>query len=200
MCAGVTVFSGLRHAGFEPGNKVAVIGLGGLGNLGVLLARVMGGRIAALSTSSEKESEAHELGAERFINLNTESPDEALRSWDGGADIILATAPGTVPMMASFPALAANGTMVVLGAPPSDIAVNPVDLIMGRRRLMGSPAGSRKDIRDVLEFAATHNIRPNVTKMRLEDAGKALTEMHERRVHGQAVSRDGLKPPGSLQP
>jgi D-arabinose 1-dehydrogenase-like Zn-dependent alcohol dehydrogenase len=187
MCAGVTVFSGLRHAGFEPGNKVAVIGLGGLGHLGVLLARAMGGRVAVLSTSTDKEREARELGAERFINLRTESPGEALRSWEGGADIILATPPAAEPMIAAFPGLAFNGTMVVLGAPPNEIAVSPIDLIMGRRRLMGSPAGSRKDIRDVLEFAAARNVRPRVTQMPLEEAGKALTEMHEGRVHGRAV-------------
>ena len=187
MWAGVSVFSGLRHAGFEPGDKVAVIGLGGLGHLGVLLARAMGGRVAVLSTSADKESEARELGAERFVNLKTESPSEALRAWEGGADIILATPPAAEPMVAAFPGLALNGTMIVLGAPPNDIAVNPIDLIMGRRRLMGSPAGSRQDLRDVLEFAATHNVRPKVTRMPLEAAGKALTEMQEGRVHGRAV-------------
>ena len=187
MCAGLTVFSGLRHAGFEPGHKVAVIGLGGLGHLGVLFARAMGGRVAVLSTSSDKEDEARELGAERFINIKKESASEALVAWEGGTDIILATAPAAEPMMAAFPGLAPNGTMVVLGAPPSDVAVNPIHLIMGRRRLMGSPAGSRKDLQDTLEFAATHGLRPKVTRMPLEDAGKALAEMHEGRVHGRIV-------------
>ena len=187
MCAGLTVFSGLRHAGFEPGHKVAVIGLGGLGHLGVLFARAMGGRVAVLSTSSDKEDEARELGAERFINLKTESSSEALVAWEGGADIILATAPAAEPMMAAFPGLAPNGTMVVLGAPPNDVAVNPIHLIMGRRRLMGSPAGSRKDLQDTLEFAATHGLRPKVTRMPLDDAGKALEEMHKGRVHGRIV-------------
>jgi propanol-preferring alcohol dehydrogenase len=187
MCAGLTVFSGLRHAGFEPGDKVAVIGLGGLGHMGVLLARAMGGRVAVLSTSADKQDEARELGAERFINLKTESPSEALRAWGGGTDIILATPPAAEPMMAAFPGLALNGTMVVLGAPPDNIAVSPMELIMGRRRLMGSPAGSRKDLRDILEFVATHEIRPKVTRMPLEDAGKALREMHEGRVHGRTV-------------
>jgi alcohol dehydrogenase, propanol-preferring len=137
--------------------------------------------------SADKEREAHELGAERFINLKRETPGEALRVWEGGADIILATPPAAEPMVAAFPGLGLNGTMVVLGAPPTDIAVNPVDLIMGRRRLMGSPAGSRKDMRDVLEFAAVHNVRPRVTPMPLEEAAKALTEMHEGRVHGRVV-------------
>jgi len=187
MCAGLTVFSGLRHAGFAPGFRVAVIGLGGLGHLAVLLARAMNGRVAVLSTSADKRDQALALGAERFINLKTESPSEALRGWEGGADIILATSPVADSMVAAFPALALNGTMVVLGAPAENIAVSPFDLIMGRRRLMGSPAGSRKDLRDVLEFAATHNLRPTVTRMPLEDAGKALREMHESKIRGRAV-------------
>jgi alcohol dehydrogenase len=187
MCAGLTVFSGLRHAGFEPDNKVAVIGLGGLGHMGVLLARAMGGRAAVLSTSADKQDEALELGAERFINLKTESPSEALRAWEGGADIILATTPAAEPMMAAFPGLALNGTMVVLGAPSNDIAISPMPLIMGRRRLMGSPAGSRKDLCDVLHLAATHGVRPKVTPMPLDEATKALRRMHEGSVHGRLV-------------
>jgi alcohol dehydrogenase len=187
MCAGLTVFSALRHAGFTPGFRVAVIGLGGLGHLAVLLVRAMNGRVAVLSTSANKRDQALSLGAERFINLKAESPGEALRSWEGGADIILATSPAADAMVAAFPGVALNGTMVVLGAPPENIAVSPFDLIMGRRRLMGSPAGSRKDLRDVLKFAATHDIRPIVTRMPLEDAGKALREMHERKLRGRAV-------------
>jgi propanol-preferring alcohol dehydrogenase len=187
MCAGLTVFSGLRHAGFEPGDKVAVIGLGGLGHMGVLLTRAMGGRVTVLSTSADKEDEARELGADRFINLKTESPSEALRAWEGGADIILATPPAAEPMMAAFPGLALNGTMVVLGAPPDNIAVSPMELIMGRRRLMGSPAGSWKDLRDVLHLAATHGLRPRVTPMLLDEAGKALKQMHEGNIHGRVV-------------
>jgi alcohol dehydrogenase, propanol-preferring len=147
----------------------------------------MNGRVAVLSTSADKRDQALALGAECFINLKTESPGEALRAWEGGADIIVATSPAADSMVAAFPGLALNGTMVVLGAPPENIGVSPFDLIMGRRRLMGSPAGSRKDLRDVLEFASSHNIRPTVTRMPLEDAGKALKEMHEGRIRGRAV-------------
>ena len=97
MCAGLTVYGALHHAGFEPGDKVAVIGLGGLGHLGVLYARAMGGRVAVLSTRAEKEDQARALGAERFINLKAEIPNEALLAWDGGANIILATSPVAGP-------------------------------------------------------------------------------------------------------
>ena len=90
-------------------------------------------------------------------------------------------------MMAAFPGLALNGTMMVLGAPLNDIAIDPMDLIMGRRRLMGSPAGSRKDLHDVLDFAGNHGIRPRVTPISLDEAGKALQQMEKGRVHGRVV-------------
>jgi len=187
MCAGLTVHSALRHSGFDPGDKVAVIGLGGLGHFGVLYARAMGGRVAVLSTSADKEAEARALGAEHFIHTKTQSPSEALQAWEGGADIILAVAPSVAAINAAFPGLAPDGTLVVLGVGPGEVAVNPMVLAMGRRRLMGSPAGSRKELRETLEFAATHGIRPQVTPLPLANAGEALAQMHEGRIRGRAV-------------
>ncbi len=187
MCAGLTVYNGLRNAGFEPGDRVAVIGLGGLGHLGVLYARAMGGRVTVLSGSSDKEEEARDLGAERFISTNNGSISEALQDWEGGANIILATAPSTEPMTEALPGLAPDGTLAVLGAAPGEITVSPMDLISARRHLMGSPSGSRKDARDALEFAAIHNVRPRITLRPLEDAGDVLNEMHEGRLRGRVV-------------
>lgn len=187
MCAGLTVYSGLRNADFEPGDKVAVIGLGGLGHLAVLYARAMGARVAVLSASAGKQAEALQLGAEKFTNSQQEAAGETLRAWEGGADIILATAPSLESMTAAFPGLAPDGTMVVLGVGPGVIAVNPLDLVMGRRRLMGSPAGSRRDLRDALAFAAAHGIRPKSKLLPLERAGEALAEMQAGHMSGRAV-------------
>jgi propanol-preferring alcohol dehydrogenase len=187
MCAGLTVFSGMRHAGFRPGHKVAVIGLGGLGHMAVLFAKAMRGRVVVLSTSHDKESEALELGAERFINVKNVAPADALRAWEGGPDLILATAPDANTMVAAFPGLAVNGTMMVLGAPFAPIPVNPFDLIMGRRRLMGSPAGSRRDLSDTLAFAATHGIRPRVRRVPLENLAGVLAEMDNGHMRGRTV-------------
>ena len=75
----------------------------------------------------------------------------------------------------------------MLGAPPDDIAVSPMELIMGRRRLMGSPAGSRKDLRDTLHLAATHRVHARVTPMPLGEAGNALKQMHDGKIHGRVV-------------
>ena len=187
MCAGLTVYSGLRHAGFVPGHKVAVIGLGGLGHLAVLYAKAMGGRVAVLSTTPEKEGEARELGAERFINTKAAIPGDELRTWDGGADIILATGSSFDSMTAAFPGLATDGTLVVLGVGAGSLNFDPMQLIMGRRRVMGSPAGSRRELRETLDLAATHGIRPRTTRLPLRSAAEALERMHAGSIRGRAV-------------
>jgi propanol-preferring alcohol dehydrogenase len=187
MCAGLTVYNGLRNAKFKPGDRVAVIGLGGLGHLGILYACAMGGRVAVLSGSPNKEEEARGLGAEHFINTRDGSISEALLDWEGGANIILATSPSAELMTEALPGLAPDGTLAVLGAAPDEITVNPVDLISARRHLMGSPSGSRKDIRDALDVAVTHDVKPQITRRPLEEAGEVLNEMHEGRLRGRVV-------------
>ncbi len=187
MCAGLTVYSALRHAGFKPGDRVAVIGLGGLGQMGLLYALAMGGRVAVASTTASKESEARELGAEVFIHSRARAIGEALQAWEGGANVILSTASSIESANAAFPGLASNGTLVVLGAGPGDVSLNPMLLVMGRRRVMGSPAGSRKDLHDALEFAAKHGVRPRVAPFPLDDAAEALAQMHRGSLRGRAV-------------
>ena len=187
MCAGLTVYNGLRNAGFQPGMRVAVIGLGGLGHLGVLYAKAMGARVAVLSGSPDKEGEAKDLGAELFVNTREGSVAEELLGWEGGANVILATAPSVEPMTAALPGLAPDGTLAVLGAAPGEISVTPMDLIGARRRVMGSPSGSRKDVRDALAFAAEAGVRPLVTTRPLEAAGDTLNDMHEGRLRNRVV-------------
>lgn len=187
MCAGLTVFNGMRNAGFRSGQKVAVIGLGGLGHLGVLYAKAMGARVAVISNTPDKEAEARELGAEHFISTQSRKAGAALLEWDGGADLILATAPSTEAATDAFPGLAPDGTLVLLGVGAGEIKVTPMDLVGGRRHLMGSPSGSRKDIRATLDFSAHHGVVPRITKVPLEDAGKMLEQMHAGKLRGRAV-------------
>jgi len=187
MCAGLTVFNGMRNAGFKPGQKVGVIGMGGLGHLAILYAKAMSGRVAVISNTPDKEGEARELGAEFFVNSKKGKSGDALREWDGGADIILATAPSTQAANDAISGLAPDGTLVVLGVGPGNIEVSPMALVGGRLHVMGSPSGSRKDIRAALNFADTHGVRPVITKITLEDANKMLDQMHEGKLRGRAV-------------
>jgi alcohol dehydrogenase len=187
MCAGLTVFNGIRQAGYIPGQKIAVIGLGGLGHLAVKYGRALGARVAVLSNTASKQREAQELGAEKFINTKTEDPAKALLSWDGGADIILATAPATEPITAAIPGLAPDGTIVVLGVGPGMIQASPADLVGARRKILGSPSGGRRDIRDTLRFSAANGIKPIIKKYRLEDAAQAHADLHAGKISGRAV-------------
>ncbi|MGC2108906.1 MAG: alcohol dehydrogenase catalytic domain-containing protein [Candidatus Korobacteraceae bacterium] len=187
MCAGLTVFNGMRQAGFKPGQKVAVIGLGGLGHLGVLYAKAMGARVAVISNTPDKEAEARELGAEQFINTQSKKAADALREWDGGPDIILATAPSTEAATAAFPGLGPDGTLVLLGIGAGSVAATPADLISKRRKLMGSPSGSRQDLRATLDFSASNHVVPHITKIPLQDASKALDLMSQGKLRDRAV-------------
>ncbi|HZD30437.1 MAG TPA: zinc-binding dehydrogenase, partial [Candidatus Angelobacter sp.] len=187
MCAGLTVFNGMRQAGFRPGQKVAVIGLGGLGHLGVLYAKAMGGRVAVISNTPDKEDEARELGAEYFVNTKAKKTAEALLEWDGGADIILATAPSSEAATEAVPGLAPDGTLVILGVGAGNVSISPLDMIGPRRRVMGSPSGGRADTRAALNFSAHNKVLPRITKFPLEDAGKALDLMHSGKLRGRAV-------------
>jgi len=187
LCAGLTVFNGMRQAGYKPGQKVAVIGLGGLGHLGVLYAKAMGARVAVISNTPDKQDEAQELGAEYFVNTQTQKAGDALRGWDGGADIILATAPSSEAATDAVPGLAPDGTLVVLGIGPGNISASPSDLVGARRCVMGSPSGGRSDVRATLNFSAHNKVLPRITKFPLEDAAKALDLMNTGKLRDRAV-------------
>lgn len=116
-----------------------------------------------------------------------DTPGDALARWGGGADIILATAPSAALATSTVAGLAPDGTLVVLGVDAEPLAVRPLDLILGRRRVMGSPTGSRHDVRDVLAFAATHDIRPHVTTFPLRDVDGAFAHLRDGRLAGRAV-------------
>jgi propanol-preferring alcohol dehydrogenase len=187
MCAGLTVFNGMRVADFEPGDRVAVIGLGGLGHLAVRFGVAMGARVAVVSSSPDKQDEASQLGAEAFFTSDAGPVGEQLAGWDGGADIVLATAPATEPANAAISGLGPDGTLVVLGVGAGAMNVNPFELIAGRRRIMGSPSGSRHDLRDTLAFAVRHDVRPEVSTYPLEQANELVARMRDGKVSGRAV-------------
>jgi D-arabinose 1-dehydrogenase-like Zn-dependent alcohol dehydrogenase len=185
MCAGLTVYSGLRHSGFEPNDKVAVVGLGGLGEMAVQFAKAMGARIAVVSSAKQKEVRARELGAEKFIHDGTQKIDEALCSWDGGADVILQVGPSPASANAALRGLASDGTFVLLA--PVPISPVPVALTMRRQRIMGSPSGSRKELRATLDLAAAHGIRSQSRRFPLEEVNGALEALEKERPAGRIV-------------
>ena len=175
------------QAGFVPGDKVAVIGFGGLGHLAVRFAQAMGGRVAVISRSHETEALARQSGAEHFIATAETDAGTALQQWAGGADIILNTASATEQANKAISGLAPDGTLLMLGPGPTPLTVEPGVLIGGRKKIMGSPSGSRQDLRKTLNFAAVHQILPDVTTVHLEQVADVFTRLEQGTMRWRAV-------------
>ena len=186
MCAGLTVFKGLEVGGFEPGDRVAVIGMGGLGHLGVRYAHAMGGRVAAISGHKAKAHQAEQWGAELFIDASSEDVAARLQDW-GGADVILSTTPAAAPVTQAFPGLAQRGCCVVLGGSPDNIEVRAGLLLNGERKLTGCTTGNREDIRRMLDFAAANSVHPTLSRFPLGEAQAALEAHRTGNLLGRAV-------------
>jgi D-arabinose 1-dehydrogenase-like Zn-dependent alcohol dehydrogenase len=176
LCAGITTFNALRHSGAQPGDLVAVLGVGGLGHLGVQFAHHMGFRTVAIARGTEKEDLARELGAREYIDSTAGDPGAALAEL-GGAKVILATVASADAMTAVVHGLAPRGTMVIVGASMDPIQVPPAMLIGGSTGIRGHASGTSRDSEDTLDFSALTGVRPRIETMPLEDAAKAYEKM-----------------------
>src|SRR5258706_7814832 len=159
MCAGVTTFNSLRHAGAQPGDLVAVLGIGGLGPPGVQYAAKAGFRTVAIARGKDKEALARELGAHHYVDSETQDPAEELKRL-GGARVILATVTSGKAMTAVLGGLGIDGKLVVLGASHESLEVPPLLLIGGRRAGAGWASGSSIDSQDTLAFSPFARGRP----------------------------------------
>jgi alcohol dehydrogenase, propanol-preferring len=185
MCAGITAFNGLRQAGVRPGSRVAVIGAGGVGGLAARFAVAMGARVTVIGRSRRDAQTAHALGAERYVATDDQDPADALRAWDGGADLIVNGAPSTAAAVAAFGGLAPDGTLVLLGynaAEPLTLPTMP--MVLNRLHVMANPSGSPHDLRDTLAFAAAHQILPEIVPVKLDQAPETLAGMAAGTVRG----------------
>lgn len=176
LCAGVTTYNGLRHAGAVPGDVVAVQGVGGLGHLAIQYAAKMGFRTVALSRGPEKRALAEDLGADLYVDTEAENPVKALRAL-GGARIILATAPSAKLMSSVIGGLGVNGRLLVLGADPEPIEVSPLQLLAARRSVAGHPSGTAKDSEDTMNFSALKAVRARIETYPLKRAAEAYRRM-----------------------
>jgi D-arabinose 1-dehydrogenase-like Zn-dependent alcohol dehydrogenase len=176
LCAGITVFNALRNSGARSGDLVAVQGIGGLGHLGIQYARQMGFRTFAIGRGKDKESLARKLGAAHFVDTAAGDPAGELQKF-GGASVILATAPDSKSMSALVNGLSSNGKLVVVGAGSEPITVTPIQLIPGRKSILGWASGTAKDSEDTMQFSALTGVRPMIERYPLEKAAEAYQQM-----------------------
>jgi D-arabinose 1-dehydrogenase-like Zn-dependent alcohol dehydrogenase len=158
MCAGVTTFNALRRSGARSGDLVAIHGIGGLGHLGVQYAKKMGFHTVAVARGADKAPLAASLGADRYIDSTAEDPAKALSAL-GGARVVLATVTDANAMSSLIGGLGIEGSLLVLGAPPTPLAVPAFPLIAGRRSVQGCYSGVSIDSEDTLVFSARTGVR-----------------------------------------
>jgi len=186
MCAGVTVYNGLRNSGARAGDLVAVQGIGGLGHLGVQYARRMGFVTVAINRGREKEELAQQLGAHHYIDPTTTDAVAELQKL-GGAKVILATAPNAQAISSLVDGLAPSGTLLVPAAPAEPLSINVLSLILKRSSVAGWYSGTAKDSQDTMEFSALSDVHPMIEKYPLDRVSEAYEQMHSGRVRFRVV-------------
>jgi len=175
LCAGITLYSPLKYWNAGPGKKVAVMGLGGLGHMGVKFAHAMGAEVTVLSHSPSKESDARKLGADHFI---VTSDPAQLKSVNRSFDLILNTVSAEHNINDYLGLLATNGTLVVIGLPGVPFAVDADSLLSGRRSMAGSMIGGVTETQEMLNFCGEKNI---VSEIELVNANY-VNEAYERTI------------------
>ncbi|MFD0931076.1 alcohol dehydrogenase [Psychroflexus salinarum] len=189
LCAGITVFNALRNSGIRAGDLVAIQGIGGLGHLAIQYAHKMGMKTVAISTSDDKKELASELGAHHFINAKSEDAAEKLQQL-GGAKLILGTAPSGKAMTSVIGGLGIDGKLLMVGATPEPVEVNPMEMLMGRKSVAGWPSGTPTDSEDTLNFSALFDTKPMIEEYSLDD----VKEAYDRMINNKSRFRVVLKP------
>ena len=174
LCAGITTYSPLRHFGVKAGDDVAVVGLGGLGHMGVKLAKAMEARVTVLSQSPGKREDALRLGADEFIaTRDAEVFEQHAKSFD----FIIDTVSAPHDLNAYLGLLRRDGVMVLVGLPEESPPLDPGPLIMKRRRLAGSLIGGIRETQEMLDFCAAHEVASDVEVIPIQQINKAYKRM-----------------------
>jgi uncharacterized zinc-type alcohol dehydrogenase-like protein len=159
LCAGITLFSPLRHWKAGPGTRLAIIGLGGLGHMGVKLGAAMGAEVTVLSQSLKKMEDGLRLGAKHYYATSDRDTFKKLRS---SFDLMLNTVSANLKLNDYLSLLDVDGTLVELGIPEHPMEVGAFPLALARRSLSGSNIGGIAETQEMLDFCAEHNVTPEI--------------------------------------
>jgi uncharacterized zinc-type alcohol dehydrogenase-like protein len=182
LCAGITTYSPLRHHGITKGQKVGIIGLGGLGHMGVKLAKAMGGHVVVFTTSLNKVEDALRLGADEVV----QSKDEwAMKQHLNSFHFILDTVGAKHDINAYLVLLKRDGTLTQVGVASEPLEVDVSNLIFGRRSFSGSLIGGLKETQEMLDFCANHGITSDIELIAIQN----INEAYDRLVKGDVKFR-----------
>ena len=182
LCAGITTYSPLRHFEVGPGQRVGVVGLGGLGHMAVKLAASMGAEVTVFSTSKTKEQDARRLGAQDFVvSLDPKNLDALANRFDFILDAV--SAPHDVNAYLNL--LRRDGVVAMVGVPAKPLQVQALSLILKRRTLTGSGVGGIRETQEMLDYCAEHNVTSDVEVIPIQQVNEAF----ERTVNGDVRYR-----------
>ncbi|MCJ8507336.1 NAD(P)-dependent alcohol dehydrogenase [Rhizobium lemnae] len=170
LCAGITLYSPLAHWKAGPGKKVAIVGMGGLGHMGVKIGAAMGADVTVLSQTLSKKDDGLKLGAKAYYAT---SDAETFKTLAGTFDLIICTVGTDIDWNAYLNLLKVDGTMVLVGVPEKPVPVHAFSLIPGRRSLAGSMIGSIKETQEMLDFCGKHNITAEIELIDIKDINTA---------------------------
>lgn len=171
MCAGITLYSPLHHWKAGPGKKVAIIGMGGLGHMGVKIAHAMGAEVTVLSQSLSKQEDGLRFGAAHYYATND---PETFTKLENQFDLIINTVGAGIDLDAYLKLVKTDGTMVLIGVPEKPVALNAPSLIGARRTLAGSMIGSIKETQEMLDFCGKHNIVADIELIPIQSVNDAF--------------------------
>jgi alcohol dehydrogenase, propanol-preferring len=186
FCAGVTVHRALKKAHIQPGQRLAVFGVGGLGHLGVQLGVSLGAEVTAIDLSDEKLAYAKSLGAAETLNAASVDTAKHFRR-RGGAHAVLVTSAAKAAYDAAFPCVRPTGVLLVVGLPADSLSFSPISMAGTEIRIQASAVGTRQDLREVLAMAAEGKVRCQVTTRPLAAANEVLDDLRHGRVSGRVV-------------
>ncbi|CAN7738946.1 alcohol dehydrogenase AdhP [Variovorax sp. LjRoot290] len=189
LCAGVTVYKGLKVLDCKPGDWVAISGVGGLGHLAVQYAKAMGFHVAAVDIDDEKLQLAKEVGADMLINAAKQDPAQEMQKALRGAHGVLVTAVSRSAFAQALGMLHKRGTMSMVGLPPGDFALPIFDMVLNAKTVRGSIVGTRKDLQEALEFAGEGKVRTVCSEDRLDNINHVFDRMRQGQIEGRVVMR-----------
>ncbi|MGW1138375.1 NAD(P)-dependent alcohol dehydrogenase [Streptomyces zhihengii] len=170
LCAGITLYSPLRHWQAGPGKKVAIVGLGGLGHMGVKIAHALGAEVTVLSQSLRKQADGLKLGADHYYATSDEATFEELA---GTFDLIVSTVSAPLPVDKYLGLLRTDGAFVNVGAPEEPVSLNLFSVIGGRKTLAGSGIGGLPETQEMLDFCAEHGLGAEIEVISADQINEA---------------------------
>jgi len=185
-CAGVTTYNALRHTRALPGDRVAILGVGGLGHLGVQFARAMGFETIAIARGTGKAEDARKLGAHHYIDSTRGDVAEALQAL-GGAAVVLGTAGNSQAMADTVGGLLPRGELITIGVTADPLPISPVQLITPGLSVVGHPSGTAKEIEETMHFAVLSGVRAWIEELPLSQAAEGYAALEEGRAHYRTV-------------